>query len=128
MPNTKIAIDSAPGNQQGQNDGTDLVDFYFQLQTGSSNTYNFYDDNNTVVYTGVTSGTKFTFTLPGQNYNWTITPTISTSSASGTWSNTDHTHQGAAGDPGESGTFTAVATPPDEEAEDDDEASSAANA
>src|SRR5258708_39939745 len=105
MPNANpmIAINSAPGNQQGENDGTDLEGFYFQLQPGSSSTYNFYDDNNTVVYTGVTSGTQFTFTLLGQNYNWTITPTILSGSASRTRANTEHPQPGPAGDPGRDG-------------------------
>jgi hypothetical protein len=106
------------GRVDGDKDKEDLKNCYF-CPTGN-NTYAFYAKNdNTPLVTGITSGTPFSFSLPGSTITWTIPnpndPThpfhIDDQDAGGSWFNNDTSVRPVAGDDGEgeSGTFSAQA-------------------
>src|SRR5258705_13932571 len=81
MPNKKIKIDNVTGDK----DKDDLKNCYF-LPTSVTGTYDFYDTNNNLLASGLTSGTNFSFTL--DTIDWEITNfVISDTAASGDWSN-----------------------------------------
>jgi hypothetical protein len=81
MPNNKIKIDNVTGDK----DKDDLKNCYF-LPTSVTGTYDFYDTNNNLLASGLTSGTNFSFTL--DTIDWEITNfVISDTAASGDWSN-----------------------------------------
>lgn len=81
MPN-KIKIDTVTGGSHKN----DLKNCYF-LPATTAGTYNFYDTNNNNLASNLTSGSDFSFTLDG--HNWDITSfVISDSTASGDWATT----------------------------------------
>lgn len=94
----KIKIDSVTGGK----DKDQLKGCYFLPSSTISGAYDFYDTNNNVLASGI-SGSSFSFSLG--SYNWQFQSlVISTSNASGNWSNDDPTITAD-----ESGTFQAQA-------------------
>lgn len=81
----KIKIDTVTGGK----DKNDLKGCYFLPSSTVSGAYDFYDTNNNVLASGI-SGSSFSFSLSG--YTWQIQNlVISSSAASGDWSNDDPT-------------------------------------
>jgi hypothetical protein len=104
----KIKINTVTGGK----DKDDLKKCFFY--PAANNTYDFYkkeDGVETLLQTGITTGTPFTFTL--DNYNWTVPNpkdpnsdfSIDAQNASGSWKNNDDGASIEAQSTGESGTF-----------------------
>jgi hypothetical protein len=116
----KIKIKTVTGGK----DKDDLKKCFF-YPTTSPGEYDFYvreNNTDTLLASGITSGTSFTFTLDG--YTWTIPDPslpqvpfeINSTTAIGSWKNNDPSVSIEAQSSGESGTFQAQAgTSPDPE-------------
>jgi hypothetical protein len=85
----------------GTSDKAKLATCYF-MQVGTTNTYNLYNKNGGLLASGLTNGNNFGFEhdalTPTTKINWSITQfAISSTAASGSWSNNDPSATAAQG-------------------------------